>query len=558
MNRLLLLFLPLALLKAQIPLPSRPSWSSVDNDYSTGGALIDVTGDGRIDLCTSNGNDMALNRNGVYINRGDSLERTASWRSADNGYFGHCYAGDIDNDGDMDLAVAYLGPSGDLRVRVYRNSGSGLDTVPAWKAHDQHSSFDCCLGDVDLDGDLDLAISAGDAYSGQVDSSRIYRNSNGLFDSLPFWTARDGTASDAVRFCDIDLDGDLELFVGHRRRITMYRNNAGVLDPAPAWMVTRNVGWVLRLAFGDYDGDGYPDLAAAYNDQLGDPNGIRVFRNNRGVLDTVPAFTMWAGSDYTSCVEWGDIDGDGDLDLAAGGWWQPVAVFRNDNGTLGTSPAWSWQDGQNLVCEAVIFGDVRNSHIVSGVEAFDGDGNRQLFKVAHQPVQFLDSVMVDGSRVPLTGYCFDVAAGWVSFAQPPPAGSGNVVICYRYSSHPDLAVTNWVRSAGNHVFLNSTPAGIEAGSWAVPCLVVSPNPFQIHVRFELVPEELVNYHRSQDFSNDADVRIYDGTGRLVFSTPLNGSIIWDGLDLQGRPVRPGVYFVRCRQVCVKLVRLQPQ
>ncbi|MBM3315915.1 VCBS repeat-containing protein, partial [candidate division WOR-3 bacterium] len=248
---LLIVFLLAGVAGAQIPLPSSPSWSSQENDYSTGGAFADVTGDGRVDLCTSNGNDMAMNYNGVYVNRGDSLERTASWRSADNGYFGHCYSGDVDNDGDMDLAVAYLGPSGDLRVRVYRNSGAGLEAAPYWKARDQHSSFDCCLGDVDLDGDLDLAISAGDAYSGEIDSARIYRNNGGTFDSLPFWTARDGTASDAIRFCDIDNDGDLDLFVGHRRKLTMHRNNSGVLDPGPAWVVTRNVGWVLRLEPGD-------------------------------------------------------------------------------------------------------------------------------------------------------------------------------------------------------------------------------------------------------------------------------------------------------------------
>lgn len=552
---MLLLFLPVALLDAQIPLPSYPSWTSLDNDYSTGGALVDVTNDGCVDFCTSNGNDMAMNRNATYVNRGDSLERIASWRSAEGGYFGHCYAGDVDNDGDVDLAVAYLGPSGDLRARVYTNSGRGLDSIPSWKAHDQHSSFDCCLGDVDLDGDLDLAISAGDAYSGQIDSARIYRNNNGLFDSLPFWTAHDGTASDAIRFCDVDLDGDLELFVGHRRRITMYRNSAGVLDPLPVWRVSRNVGWVLRLAFGDYDGDGYPDLAVAYNDQLGDPNGIRVFHNNRGVLDTVPAFTMWASSDYTSCVEWGDVDGDGDLDLAAGGWWQPVAVFRNDHGAIGTAPAWSWQDGQDLVCEAVLFGDIRNSHTVQATGVFDGDGNRRLFTFAHRPIQFIDSVLVNGSRTPVSGYCSDLAAGWLSFVQPPPIGVGNVIVYYRYSTHPDLVVTNWVAPAGNHVFLNSTPSGIETEVGPSSCLSVAPNPFGRYVRFEL---NRGGGRHGWYGLDDPDVRVYDGMGRSVFSARLSAPVVWDGADRHGRAVQPGVYFVRCCQTCVKLVRLQPE
>lgn len=539
---MLLLFAAGMVAVAQVPLPASPSWTSQDNDYSTGGAFADVNGDGRLDLCTSNGNDMAQNYNGIYLNRGDSLERVASWRSADRGYFGHCYAGDVDNDGDLDLAVAYLGPTGDLRVRVYRDTGAGLETSPCWKARDQHSSFDCCLGDVDLDGDLDLAISAGDAYSGEIDSARIYRNNAGVFDSLPFWTARDGAASDAVRFCDVDDDGDLDLFVGHRNRITMYRNNAGVLDPNPAWVARRNVGWVLRLEPGDYDGDGLPDLAVACNDQLGDPNGVRVYHNTGGTLDTIPVFTMWSSADYTSCVAWADIDGDGDLDLAAGGWWQPVVVFRNDAGVIGATPAWSWQDGQNLVCEAIVFGDIRNAHLASGSATWDGDGSRRLFAIPHRPAHTISRVIVNDSLVPRSDYCCDPLAGWVSLTAAPPPGNDNVRIEYRYSTHPDLCVTNWVASYGNHLFLNTTPVGVAANPDPERVLLsVVPNPAAGPMRFRL--------------PGATRIEIHDGSGRLVRRFAVsNGQAVWDGCDDAGRPVRSGIYFGSAGSDVVKLIR----
>ncbi|MEM5832436.1 MAG: hypothetical protein QXT38_03975, partial [Candidatus Aenigmatarchaeota archaeon] len=69
-----------------IPLPNSPSWVSIDNDYSTGGGFWDIDNNSYIDLVTSNGNDMALNRNGVYFNHNGELERNCSWRSADSGY----------------------------------------------------------------------------------------------------------------------------------------------------------------------------------------------------------------------------------------------------------------------------------------------------------------------------------------------------------------------------------------------------------------------------------------------------------------------------------------
>jgi len=548
---------------ASIPLPSAPSWSSSDNDYSTGGAIADVNGDGWVDLLTSNGNDMHMDQNGVYLNSQGTLETVASWRSSDNGYFGHCYVGDIDNDGDMDLAVGYLGSSGsgELTARVYRNDGGELTSTPWWKARDQHSSFDCCFGDVDLDGDLDLAISAGDAYQNEVDSVRIYRNNGGALDTLPFWTAHEGHCSDAVRFADIDNDGDLDLFVGQvvpnedRGFVSMYRNTAGILEDMPSWTARAGVGWVLRLALGDFDNDGYLDLAAASNDQTGEPNSIKVFHNTGGTLDTIAAFTMLRRNTYSSCVAWADVNGDGHADLAAGGWWEPAVVFENHAGVLDTAPAWSWapSNPNNLVCEAIVFGDMTNSHLSAMAESFSGNGQRKLFNFSHRPAQFLDSVCVDGARVPVSGYCLDLLVGWVSLASAPPPGTANVSVFYRYSLSPDLAVTNWDQSHGNHLFLNTNPVGI-AGPQRAPIvsrLEAWPNPAAGLMNISLTG------HRTEP---GQVIKVYDMIGRPVRTlSGQDGRWVWDGRGESGRCLSPGVYLVTPGSggPMLKLVRVSP-
>ena len=543
---------------ASIPLPSSPSWTSSDNDYSTGGALADVNGDGWLDFLMSNGNDMAMDQNSVYMNNAGTLETLASWRSSDNGYFGHCYVGDVNNDGLPDLAVAYLGSSGsgERTARIYRNDSGTLGAAPWWKAHDTHSSFDCCLGDVDLDGRLDLAISAGDAYHSETDSVRIYRNNGGTFDTLPFWTAHEGTPSDAVRFCDIDNDGDLDLFAGQHDRISMYRNNAGTLEQSPSWVARTGVGWALRLAFADYDNDGFLDLAVACNNQLGDPNGIRVYHNSGGTLDTLPSFSMLDFDTEASCVAWADVNGDQYLDLAVGRWYGAVRVFENHAGALDTTPTWSWSPSnpQDLVCEAVVWGDLTNGHLASVTESYDGDGQRKLFNLHRRPLQALDSVYVNGARVPTAGFCFDLLGGWASLASAPPSGSGNVVFFYRYSMAPDLAVTNWDASHGNYVFLNTTPAGgaTHHEQMETSRLTAWPNPFRTRVRL------LATGKRS------TDVRIVDATGRAVrvlrapqSPAPVPYSLSWDGRDNAGVLVAPGVYFVALgpSEPILKLVRL---
>lgn len=549
-----------------IPLPSIPDWTSNDNDYSTGGSFAFIDTNSCLDLCTSNGNDMALNRNGIYLNTNGTLERTASWRSSDQGYFGHCYTGDVNNDGRDDLAVAYLGNAGagELVARLYRNTGSGLETTPSWKARDKHSSFDCCLGDHDLDGDLDLAISAGDAYQNETDSVRIYRNNAGVFDTLPCWTAASGAPSDAVRFCDIDNDGDLDLFVGQvipnqdRGMVTMYRNDSGVLDPTPAWVARPGIGWVLRLAFGDYDNDGWLDLAAASNNQTGEPNSIKVFRNSSGVLDTIARFTMLRNRRYSSCVAWADINGDGYPELAAGGWWEPVVVFENRAGVLDTVPTWSWSPANpsNLVCETVAWADISNTHLASVISVFSGDGRRQLFTLGHRPIHRLDSILVNNTRLPFSAYCHDPLAGWFSLASAPQPGADNIKVFYRYSKHPDLIVTNWVAAQPNYLFKNTTPTGVSDRSGErrpKPCLLrAEPNPFTTNVLLQVA-------------GRSPGVSVYEASGRLVRTLRLtrneNGThcVMWDGRDQAGRPVPAGLYL--CVEhgtgAATKLARVTP-
>jgi hypothetical protein len=535
---------------AVIPLPAAPDWTSLDNDYATGLALADFTGDGRLDLAASNGNDMAHDSNAVYVNTGAGFETAASWRSHDRGMFGHCYAGDVDGDGRPDLAVVSLGPESThtrLVARLYRNTGGALEPLPGWKAADRHSSFDCCFGDYDLDGRLDLAISAGDAYRDERDPARVYRNTGGTLDTLPAWAAAFDTASDAIRFCDVDNDGDLDLFVGHRRQVSMFTNNAGVLTTTPTWRIRRGVGWVLRLAFGDYDQDGFPDLAVASNGQLLDSNSIRVYRNSAGTLDTSPSFVMLRANRYSSCVAWGDVNGDGWPELAAGGWWEPVVVFGNNAGILSTTPDWSWQPANiyTLVAEALAFADVGNRRLEAGVAEFTGNGVRRLWTVAGTPLQFIDSITVNGQLVPAPDWCADPATGWFSLATAPPPGA--VVGChFRSSGRLDLAVTNWDRAAGSHLFLNTDTAGVAEPGVApiIARLAARPNPARgpVMLRLSPVPAALVH------------LDIYSNDGRVIRRlAPAAGGWRWDGCGPTGDPVPPGVYFARAGQAQAKLI-----
>lgn len=530
-----------------IPLPSSPTWTSTDNDYSTGGALYDVTMDNLIDYCTGNGNDMASNQNGIYVNRNGTLETTASWRSTESGYFSHIYIGDVNNDSFPDMAVSYLGlgSSNQGPTRIYLNNGTGLINTAWWASSDQYNSFDCAFGDVDLDADLDLAVAAGDPYSNIRAPARVYRNNNGIIEPLPYWISIDSTPSDACRWVDIDNNGFLDLAVGYRRKLAIFRNVGGNLETTAFWSIPVP-GWVLRIAIGDYNNDGFKDLAVACNGQLsGDSSRILVYRNNNGIPQTPPEYVMLTNRQYCSCVEWGDPNNDGWLDLAAGGWWEPVVVFENINGIINTTPAWSWSGGSNLVCETVMWGDVNNSSVITVSEYRSGDGARKLFYLSRHPIQAFIGVRVQGFPIPLSDYTYDPLTGWISLKNTPPSGINNIQITYRYARYPDLGVTNWTRAVGNYLFANTIlDIGEEVVSISDEELKINihPNPFQEKTNIKISYFDHSQYHPA------VSVKIYDAAGRLIrrFTQRYSNSptqIIWDGTDEYQHRLPSGVYII---------------
>lgn len=176
---------------------------------------------------------------------------------------------DYDNDGRPDLYIGRLGWSGPAPNSLYRNRGDGtfVDVTERSGLGDPGSSFVHVWADVDRDGFLDLFVANG--CMGYGDTNKLYRN-NG-----------DGT------FADITL-------------------KAGLQEPAG----TRTVGAV----FGDYDGDGWPDLfIPGYN------AANRLYRNRGdGAFEEVAAKAGVRDLAHVAEAFLGfflDYDNDGDLDI---------------------------------------------------------------------------------------------------------------------------------------------------------------------------------------------------------------------------------------------------
>jgi hypothetical protein len=227
---------------------------------------------------------------------------------------------DVDADGDLDLFVAYR----DRANALYRNdAGKFSDVAASLGIADARRTVGAVWFDFDEDGDLDLADANMDG-----DANGLYRNDGGKFTDVAeaasvAWGGRrpKHAGSGTVRVCapDVDNDGRFDLFAANYGPLGFFSNRGkGVFeDRGAAWGIAIDSRYDA-CAFADFDHDGRLDLyvngtvtgGASWQDSL--------FRNTGSAfVDVTPVSIRKLQADHG--VQWADVDGDGDLDLALTG-----------------------------------------------------------------------------------------------------------------------------------------------------------------------------------------------------------------------------------------------
>ena len=402
-----------------------PGWeSSGDENVTYSLAWGDMDGDGDLDLAV--GNWLSEDYDAydlVYRNEsaGNQITMTLVWTSPTELPTRGLAWGDTNGDGDLDLVIA-----GDFNTHIFLNdTNGGLENSPAWE---NARAFDVSLGDMNRDGYPDLALSGdsskvfrnetitgalnftqvwtgtpswvvdwGDAngdryldlavgvynpiFSG---TNKIYLNENGTLQATPAWEDPFVRDTFDVVWADIDGDSDLDLSVAVYAGLDIvYANRGGTFPEAPAEAfpftfspASPQTTSAQSLAWGDVDGDGDLDLAVGYATHAGsDPNQLlyfgwgdapnNVYLNTNGQLQATPAWTSSANSPTLS-LAWGDVDGDGDLDLATGNLSAPDRVYRNESVQGRIILTEMWSSGTDNRTTQLAWGDV------------DGDGDLDI------------------------------------------------------------------------------------------------------------------------------------------------------------------------------------
>ena len=282
--------------------------------------------------------------------------------------------GDINSDGFADVAVAVAEADVDAynsgAVFIYLGTEGDFDASPAQtlsgSTYQEEFGSGIAFGDIDADGSPELIVGASNADIGGGNIGAVYifdLDEEGLFNDVPSATLAGLNGGDrygiSVVTCDFDDDGILDMAVGaylgenrdeavvrsNQGAVFIYRGEEGSYPVAPTrtlhgeapvdgrWRDVQDLRMGLKLAAGDFDGDGACDIAAGSYQATVDGGGADgVVIIYRGILRTTsqelvsPRASMAVAatgafahaSNFSRAMAAGDLDNDGRDELIVG------------------------------------------------------------------------------------------------------------------------------------------------------------------------------------------------------------------------------------------------
>ena len=305
--------------------------------------------------------------------------------------------GDVDQDGDHDLfwgdffeaGLLFIENTGTCRRPVLRGTPRPFPPGDPVATSGYNAA---ALGDIDVDGDLDLTMGVlGGAFlpsrSAVENLYQFVQGDDGEYTAVTSRLIRtvDVGSESIPALTDLDGDGDLDLLLSNKIEpedtktgaLYVFENTGSATAPAfhaRGKVPDLPIAYHFAPAFGDLDGDGDDDmLLGEWRDRMA------YYRNDgrrrsgrdklipRWTLVDSAAATLTRGRNTTPTL--GDLDGDGDLDLIVGESSGALNYYRNDGGS-------SAPDFQ-LVSDEFQDIDVGRRSVPTLVD-LDGDGDLDL------------------------------------------------------------------------------------------------------------------------------------------------------------------------------------
>ncbi len=303
---------------------------------------------------------------------------------------------DRDNDGKLELIISGENTEQKPITKIYTNIDSGLIAeVPSNLENLKNSNGS--FADYNEDGFLDLILTGNDGIDRRT---IIYKNENGSFVEIP--SSITDVEYGSVDWGDYDNDGKLDIGITGAKDsiIIKYSSGGGTLDVSFSNAVFTGVfkqeiedSFRLSIGFdkpesyaiscfdwGDYDNDGYIDIAIAGvprlsyqsrsigggNVPITFPSTVKILKNNQNhnfsnQFFDIPAPLNNTLNNYasliidhefsTSFIAFGDYNADGKLDLIREGSKWNTTVYKNNIPITNKAPLIPFDLDVSLSCE---------------------------------------------------------------------------------------------------------------------------------------------------------------------------------------------------------------
>lgn len=306
------------------------------NIWTDGIAIVDVNGDGANDLVFADGAGYATGTAVVqrlYTNGGAGLFADSS-AALNVANFGArmVIAEDFDNDGDPDLLYSpdSVWPNPNKKPVLLLNNGNGtFVNASAGLPAVNLSSFCVCAGDVDNDGDLDVVFTDGATFGGANAQAKLFLNNGAaaFVDVTGTHLPVDLFRQQDVTLLDIDEDFDIDIAIMGKGPTHVYLNDGTGHFTMSAMANAVGTSGSYEVDWADLDADG--DFDAAVQSIAGFAEGWA--RNDgTGVPMVKTTFTNSVSQDDNEMAML-DYDNDGDLDVFVGSLATSERVYNNNN-----------------------------------------------------------------------------------------------------------------------------------------------------------------------------------------------------------------------------------